>query len=136
MKKTVYWGRGNGKVCRRDGESAKGDSLEIADPHRVDMSDEIEDTLGRCHGKSETHAVKFILARANGDTSVTALEKLHAKHALPGFTDRTAEEREIERQTTDITRVSKVWDSFHLSPSYFNHNTISPKVSFPPVPLS
>lgn len=38
--------------------------------------------------------------------AVAALDKLHAKHVLPGFTDRTAEEREIERQTTDITRVS------------------------------
>ncbi|KLO14297.1 t-SNARE, partial [Schizopora paradoxa] len=35
---------------------------------------------------------------------VAALEKLHAKHVLPGFTDRTAEEREIESLTTDITR--------------------------------
>ena len=38
-------------------------------------------------------------------TIVTALDKLHAKHVLPGFTDRSAEEREIERQTIDITRV-------------------------------
>ena len=37
--------------------------------------------------------------------AVTMLDKLHAKHVLPGFTDRTAEEREIERQTTEITRV-------------------------------
>lgn len=40
------------------------------------------------------------------DPVVTALDKLHSKHVLPGFTDRTAEEREIERQTIDITRVS------------------------------
>jgi len=32
---------------------------------------------------------------------------LHAKHALPGFTDRTAEEREIETVTAEIT------SSFH-----------------------
>ena len=37
--------------------------------------------------------------------AVSGLDKLHAKHVLPGFTDRTAEEREIERQTQDITRV-------------------------------
>ena len=37
--------------------------------------------------------------------AVSSLEKLHAKHALPGFTDRSAEEREIEMMTTDITRV-------------------------------
>lgn len=36
---------------------------------------------------------------------VAALDKLHAKHVLPGFTDRSSEEREIERQTIDITRV-------------------------------
>ena len=42
---------------------------------------------------------------ARVDHAVAALDKLHAKHVLPGFTDRTAEEREIERQTQDITRV-------------------------------
>lgn len=36
---------------------------------------------------------------------VSALEKLHAKHVLPGFADRTAEEKEIEAATIDITRV-------------------------------
>jgi hypothetical protein len=36
---------------------------------------------------------------------VTALERLHAKHVLPGFADRTAEEREIEAVTSDITKV-------------------------------
>jgi syntaxin 16 len=35
---------------------------------------------------------------------VTTLERLHAKHVLPGFADRTAEEREIEAVTTDITK--------------------------------
>lgn len=39
---------------------------------------------------------------------VSALDKVHAKHALPGFTDRTAEERDIERMTTDITKVRLV----------------------------
>lgn len=37
--------------------------------------------------------------------SVMALEKLHAKHVLPGFADRTLEEQEIEAATTDITKV-------------------------------
>lgn len=36
---------------------------------------------------------------------VTALDRLHAKHVLPGFSDRSAEEREIEAATTEITRV-------------------------------
>ncbi|KIO30749.1 hypothetical protein M407DRAFT_222991, partial [Tulasnella calospora MUT 4182] len=35
---------------------------------------------------------------------VAQLDKLHAKHVLPGFADRSAEEREIETLTTDITR--------------------------------
>jgi hypothetical protein len=37
--------------------------------------------------------------------SVSALERLHAKHVLPGFSDRSHEEQEIEALTTDITRV-------------------------------
>ena len=36
---------------------------------------------------------------------VTTLDKLHARHALPGFADRTAEEKEIEKLTTDVTKV-------------------------------
>ncbi|KAK0212668.1 t-SNARE [Desarmillaria ectypa] len=41
-----------------------------------------------------------------GDTlvKITAVEKLHAKHVLPGFTDRSHEEQEIEAATTDITK--------------------------------
>ncbi|WWC66037.1 uncharacterized protein I303_108659 [Kwoniella dejecticola CBS 10117] len=55
-------------------------------PKWVDLSDEVEEILSRAKIK------------------ISALDKLHAKHVLPGFTDRTAEEREIERQTSDITR--------------------------------
>lgn len=33
------------------------------------------------------------------------LDKLHAKHVLPGFKDRSAEEREIDSLANDITRV-------------------------------
>ncbi|WWD20460.1 hypothetical protein CI109_104936 [Kwoniella shandongensis] len=55
-------------------------------PKWVDVSDEVEEILSRVKLK------------------VSTLDKLHAKHVLPGFTDRSAEEREIERQTTDITR--------------------------------
>lgn len=36
---------------------------------------------------------------------VSSLDKLHAKHVLPGFSDRTAEEREIEAATSDVTKV-------------------------------
>ncbi|KAK4684161.1 syntaxin 16, partial [Tremellales sp. Uapishka_1] len=55
-------------------------------PRWVDVGDEVEDILSR---------VK---------TKIGFLDKLHAKHVLPGFTDRSSEEREIERQTSDITR--------------------------------
>jgi hypothetical protein len=37
--------------------------------------------------------------------TVAALDKLHAKHVLPGFADRSSEEREIEAATSDVTKV-------------------------------
>ncbi|EEB98701.1 hypothetical protein MPER_01745, partial [Moniliophthora perniciosa FA553] len=43
-----------------------------------------------------------------------ALEKLHTKHVLPGFTDRTREEQEIEAMTTGITKACPL-SSNHLS---------------------
>ena len=81
---------------------------------RVDLSEQVEDTLVTTTAKSTylVRARSFRVTRldAGGDEltiffTVTALEKLHAKHVLPGFTDRTAEEREIESLTTDITKV-------------------------------
>ncbi|KAG6866351.1 hypothetical protein C0991_005272 [Blastosporella zonata] len=53
---------------------------------RVDFSDQVEMIL------------------ADTQAKIMALDKLHAKHVLPGFADRTQEEREIEALTTDITR--------------------------------
>lgn len=35
---------------------------------------------------------------------LAALDKLHAKHVLPGFADRSSEEREIQVATSDITK--------------------------------
>ncbi|KAJ7346636.1 syntaxin-like t-SNARE protein TLG2 [Mycena albidolilacea] len=55
-------------------------------PKWVDISEQVQDILAEAEGK------------------ITALEKLHAKHVLPGFTDRSSEEREIEGITTDITK--------------------------------
>ncbi|KIJ67904.1 hypothetical protein HYDPIDRAFT_107435 [Hydnomerulius pinastri MD-312] len=55
-------------------------------PKWVDLSEQVEEILTSVQVK------------------MSALEKLHAKHALPGFADRTAEEREIEAATTDITK--------------------------------
>ncbi|KAJ7193188.1 syntaxin-like t-SNARE protein TLG2 [Mycena haematopus] len=55
-------------------------------PKWVDISEQVQDIL------------------ADTQAKITALEKLHAKHVLPGFTDRSSEEREIEAITTDITK--------------------------------
>ncbi|KAG2078825.1 t-SNARE [Suillus decipiens] len=55
-------------------------------PKWVDLSEQVEEILGGTQAK------------------IVALEKLHAKHVLPGFADRTAEEREIEAATTEITK--------------------------------
>jgi len=35
----------------------------------------------------------------------TKLDKLHARHVLPGFDDKSEEEGEIERLTSEITKV-------------------------------
>ncbi|CAK5265746.1 unnamed protein product, partial [Mycena citricolor] len=55
-------------------------------PKWVDISDQVHEVL------------------ADTQAKIAALEKLHAKHVLPGFTDRSFEEHEIEAMTTDITK--------------------------------
>ncbi|KAI0063556.1 t-SNARE [Artomyces pyxidatus] len=55
-------------------------------PKWVDYAEQVEDILAAVTAK------------------ISVLDKLHAKHALPGFADRSAEEREIEAATTDITK--------------------------------
>lgn len=57
-------------------------------PKWVDISDEVDGILAGVKPK------------------IAQLDRLHAKHVLPGFTDRSAEEREIDALTTGITRVS------------------------------
>ncbi|EIN11818.1 t-SNARE [Punctularia strigosozonata HHB-11173 SS5] len=54
--------------------------------NRVDIAEQVEDILAGTKAK------------------ISVLDKLHAKHVLPGFSDRSAEEREIEAATTDITK--------------------------------
>ncbi|KAH9998525.1 t-SNARE, partial [Russula compacta] len=54
--------------------------------NRVDYVEQVEEILAATHAK------------------VAALDKLHAKHVLPGFADRSSEEREIEAATSDITK--------------------------------
>ncbi|KIP10855.1 hypothetical protein PHLGIDRAFT_64734 [Phlebiopsis gigantea 11061_1 CR5-6] len=53
---------------------------------RADAASQVEDILASTRVKMAT------------------LDRLHAKHVLPGFADRSAEEREIETATTDITK--------------------------------
>lgn len=76
-----------------------------------------------------------------GKRVVAALDKLHAKHVLPGFADRSAEEREIEAATTDITKVGRGARSVHPArstvPQDFRRcqaliQRIEPTTSFPP----
>lgn len=55
-------------------------------PKWVDISDEVDAILASIKPK------------------MAHLDRLHAKHILPGFTDRSGEEREIERETTEITK--------------------------------
>ncbi|KZT57752.1 t-SNARE [Calocera cornea HHB12733] len=60
--------------------------METLPPKWVDISDQVEETLRDTARK------------------INELDKLQAKHVLPGFVDRSAEEREIEALGTDITR--------------------------------
>lgn len=54
-------------------------------PKWVDLAEQVGEILASVHSK------------------LSSLEKLHAKRALPGFADRSAEEREIEAATANIT---------------------------------
>ncbi|EMD37931.1 hypothetical protein CERSUDRAFT_50582 [Gelatoporia subvermispora B] len=75
---------------------------------RVDVADQVEEILARTQAK------------------ITALDKLHAKHALPGFSDRSAEEREIEAATTDITK------DFRRCHALIQRIGAEPQHAFPP----
>ncbi|KAJ7072311.1 syntaxin-like t-SNARE protein TLG2 [Mycena amicta] len=77
-------------------------------PQWVDISEQVQDILADTHAK------------------ITALEKLHAKHVLPGFTDRSLEEREIENWTTDITK------DFRRCQGLIQRIGTTPPHSFPP----
>ncbi|KAL1942694.1 hypothetical protein VTO73DRAFT_4934 [Trametes versicolor] len=68
--------------------------------------------------------VKEILAGV--EAKIAVLDKLHAKHALPGFSDRSAEEREIEAATTDITK------DFRQCHTLIQRIGSIPQHSFPP----
>ncbi|PCH43750.1 t-SNARE, partial [Wolfiporia cocos MD-104 SS10] len=75
---------------------------------RVDIADQVEEILAGTQAKT------------------AALDKLHAKHVLPGFSDRSAEEREIEAATTDITK------DFRRCHALIQRIGPEPNHSFPP----
>ena len=59
--------------------------MDVLPPRWADVSDEVSEILASISRKS------------------VKLDRLHQKHVLPGFDDKTAEEGEIERLTTEIT---------------------------------
>ena len=109
----------------------------------MDISDKIEAVIADTQLKStyESHNVptflsfSFVLAYSplRPVHLVNALDKLHAKHALPGFTDRTAEEREIEAVTAEITSVN-VPLSFSGSPLSWSADIAYHCIEFSPLP--
>ncbi|KAL7281198.1 hypothetical protein ACG7TL_004506 [Trametes sanguinea] len=79
--------------------------------------------------------VKEILAGVEAKMAV--LDKLHAKHVLPGFSDRSAEEREIEAATTEITKVgsdmgNRLTSDFRQCHALIQRIGSMPQHSFPP----
>ncbi|KAF8625436.1 hypothetical protein AX15_005395 [Amanita polypyramis BW_CC] len=77
-------------------------------PRWVDIADQIHEILHDAQQK------------------ISILERLHAKHVLPGFSDRSLEEQEIEALTTDITRDFRKCQAFiQKIPSVQSH-------AFPP----
>ncbi|SCV73382.1 BQ2448_7308 [Microbotryum intermedium] len=78
-------GGGLGASTSRRGSGAVSGSVEVLPPRWVDLSDRVDEVLQRVKPK------------------ISQLDKLHAKHILPGFKDRSAEEREIDALATEIT---------------------------------
>lgn len=90
-----------------------GRQVEKLPPKWVDLADRVEEVIERVKPKSESSDVERVGPppnRAWADLvhryTVAHLDKLHAKHILPGFKDRSAEEREIDALANEITRVS------------------------------
>lgn len=85
--------------------------------NRVDYVEQVEEILAATHAKgarlfrrpkmsaSVDRCVCPMAEPCSFFLAVAALDKLHAKHVLPGFADRSSEEREIEAATSDITKV-------------------------------
>ncbi|GAA5821714.1 hypothetical protein JCM11251_000985 [Rhodosporidiobolus azoricus] len=75
--------KGGGR--RRGGAAGGGGGASTLPPVWVDLADKVDEVVERIKPK------------------IAQLDKLHAKHLLPGFKDRSAEEREIEALATSIT---------------------------------
>ncbi|KAL8280143.1 hypothetical protein RQP46_007473 [Phenoliferia psychrophenolica] len=83
--------RGVGGSSSGGGAGANGRALP---PKWVDIADRVDEIVEKVKPK------------------IAHLDKLHAKHILPGFKDRTAEEREIESLATEITRDFRTTQKF------------------------
>lgn len=55
---------------------------------------------------------------------MSQLDKLHSKHVLPGFADKTAEEREIANLTSDITRELRKCQNIIMKISQYAKNLL------------
>ncbi|KAF8735869.1 hypothetical protein AX14_001319 [Amanita brunnescens Koide BX004] len=86
-------------------------ALDVAPPWAA-LADQVSDTL------------------AHTQLKITALDRLHAKHVLPGFSDRSLEEHEIDALTTDITR------GFRLCQALIQKIPAAQPHSFPPSHVS
>ncbi|KAG8721644.1 hypothetical protein FRC08_011572 [Ceratobasidium sp. 394] len=95
------------RLIRPDDADPRGDVA----PHWLDIADDVEAAI------------------VDTRNNIFALDKLHAKHVLPGFNDRSDEEREIEARTNQITREFRRCHSLiqRISPTASSH-------TFPPTP--
>lgn len=107
-------------------------------PAWVDLADKVDDILSKVKPKSKLKKDFFQISSVKQEMVVdqfwvvflvNQLDKLHSKHVLPGFNDRSLEEREINEMALDITRVSdsslSSQSSFHFQPLI-----LSPSSSF------
>lgn len=77
-----------------------------APPRWLALAQNVEQIIAKLPPKSELSSLRFEGESLISSSAVSQLDKLHSKHLLPAFTDRTAEEREIHLLTTQITTVN------------------------------
>lgn len=77
-------------------------------PKWVDLSDQVDALVERVKPKSTSSPRSYglLFRHSTRPSLVSQLDKLHSKHLLPGFKDRSAEEREIQSVANSITNVS------------------------------